>query len=253
MTKKTAIIGDVHGCLSTFWALLNVLKDIPTIVSVGDLTDKGPDSNGCIELAADSGVILVDSNHDEKYIRYIKKNRAPETIENKSRRDIYISLSEKSKQYLLTASPYYKGPNFLAIHGGVGPNHRLFPINGKTYNEILRLRYVDRDTLEKVSTVHNLDGSWGPEHTNVYKWQEVYNGQYGPIVHGHIVEQLDNPVIWVNNKVVDSPIDKIPGDNTIFSIDTGCVYGGSLTALIIGEDGSIEYRAVKAVKSYAKG
>jgi len=251
--KTIAVIGDVHGCLKEFELLLSKLDDVDEIVSVGDLTDKGPDSNGCCELAADRGVILVNSNHDDKYIQYIKKNRAASTIQHPGRRAIYETLSKKTKDYLVTASPYYKAESFIAIHGGVGPKHQLFPINGKTYNEILRLRYVDKDTLEKVSTVHNVDGTWGPEHPNVWKWQEVYHGQYGAVIHGHIVEKLGAPVYWVNGirheypKMVQKPL--ILTNNTILSIDTGCVYGGTLTAAVI-KDGIATFREVKALGIY---
>lgn len=260
-----AIIGDVHGCIEEFRELITLLKDknVDKIVSVGDLTDKGPDSNAVVEHAAKNNVILVNSNHDNKYIEFIKKNRAAGSIQNEHRREIYKSLSHLSKEYLLTAKPYIqfkylkdkKESNFLVVHGGIGPNHTLSPLNGNTFNAILRLRYVDKDTLEKVSTIYNIDGSWGPEHDNVWKWQEVYHGQYGPVFHGHIVENMSHPVYWLNGKVY--PIENgrtisLNNDSLIFSIDTGCVYGGSLTAAIVAENGEVEFRSVKALKEYAK-
>ena len=251
-----AIFGDVHGCLDELALLLNQLKDVDTIVSVGDLTDKGPDSNGCLELVVERGIILVNSNHDDKYIQFLKKNRAASTIKQEHRRILYESLSPKARAYLLTAIPFFRGEydvikNFIVVHGGIGPNHRLFPIDGKSYNEILRIRYVDKDTLEKVSTIHNIDGTWGPEHNNVWKWQEVYHGQYGPVIHGHIVEKLGIPSIWENGKRRDftEPYSLI-APNTILSIDTGCVYGGALTAAVINKDGGISIRQVKSLKCY---
>ena len=260
-----AIIGDVHGCVREFEILLTRLEaaNVDTIVSVGDLTDKGPESNACVELAADRKVVLVNSNHDDKYIQALKKGRHYSTIKHDERRKVFASLSQKAKDYLLTARPYYlggyKGPNtfneqYIAVHGGVGPNHNLFPIDGKSYNEILRLRYVDKDTFEKVATVHNADGSWGPEHPNVFKWQEVYDGRYGPVIHGHIVEKLGAPVYWYKGKkyefIENGPSLHLTDSSMVLSIDSGCAYGGSLTAAVIDEYGYVTIHEVNALQRY---
>jgi hypothetical protein len=107
---------------------------------------------------------------------------------------------------------------------------------------------VDKDTLEKVSTVHNVDGTWGPEHPNVWKWQEVYHGQYGAVIHGHIVESLGWPTTWVKG-VKHRLHDVVLTQETILSIDTGCVYGGTLTAAVI-KNGIATFREVKALGVY---
>ena len=45
---KTLVIGDIHGCLSTLKALIAKAGPVDSIISVGDLIDRGPDSFGVI-------------------------------------------------------------------------------------------------------------------------------------------------------------------------------------------------------------
>lgn len=240
---KVCILGDLHGCIEEFKELDNLIPQGIKRILVGDLTDKGPYSNEVCEYAAFNKMVLVNSNHDQKYIEFIKKNRQPDTIQNLERRAIYQSLSQISRDYLLTAKPFLRveiknNKSFNVahiVHGGIGPCHQLYPLDGKSFNEILRLRYVDKTTLEKVSTVHLPDGTYGPEHPNVEFWQNVYDGRYGLIIHGHSYINI-LPTIWPTN---------------VISIDTGVVYGGNLTAMILNlKNGEYEFKQIRAQKAY---
>jgi len=128
-----AIIGDVHGCIEEFNSLLKEIDGVDAIVSLGDLTDKGPDSNAVVELAAKKQVILVDSNHDNKYIGYIRKNRNPDTIKSDSKRAVYKSLSDISKKYLLNkkGGSYVKTCNIIKSERVLGDQNILMFISGK--------------------------------------------------------------------------------------------------------------------------
>lgn len=252
---RLAVFGDVHGCLDELTELLNKpeIKECDEVFSLGDLTDKGPYSNECVELCADRNVTLINSNHDDKYIQFIKKNRQLNTIKNDERRQIYGSLSKKSKHYLLTAKPFIRlQDKAVLVHGGIGPEHDLDKFDGKVYNDILRLRYVDKDALTKVSTIHNDDGSWGPEHPNVLKFQQVYDRRYGVIVHGHSVESTTKPVIWKKGLDFTLPDNKcFLSDIDIVSLDTGCVYGNYLSCMLIDGD-KVAFIQIKAKKVYCK-
>ena len=71
-------IGDVHGCLEELITLLSRLEynsACDTLVFVGDLVDRGPESVGVVrhvrELQAEHGqekVQCVMGNHEEKYV-----------------------------------------------------------------------------------------------------------------------------------------------------------------------------------------
>ena len=63
------IIGDVHGMLDELASLIEKVDPgfDDTIIFVGDLVDKGPDSVGVVEfvrrLAESFNVVVVEGNH----------------------------------------------------------------------------------------------------------------------------------------------------------------------------------------------
>lgn len=77
MRQKKAIlgrilaIGDIHGCLDPLNLLLDRLRPAPsdTIVTLGDVVDRGPDSRGVIErliaLRSECCLVTLKGNHDE--------------------------------------------------------------------------------------------------------------------------------------------------------------------------------------------
>ena len=82
------VIGDVHGCLDELLSLMKKLgwehddrdgwahPQDRTLVFVGDLVDRGPNSVGVVDLVAQlvdqHKAVLVRGNHDDKFLRYLK-------------------------------------------------------------------------------------------------------------------------------------------------------------------------------------
>jgi hypothetical protein len=64
-------IGDVHGCIDELVDLLKEMKYRPgdTIVFLGDLVAKGPNSTSVVRLAMDLNALSVRGNHDHEVIR----------------------------------------------------------------------------------------------------------------------------------------------------------------------------------------
>ena len=54
--KKTLVIGDIHGCLSTLKALIAKAGPVDSIISVGDLIDRGEDSFGVIKYCIENNI-----------------------------------------------------------------------------------------------------------------------------------------------------------------------------------------------------
>lgn len=87
---KYDIIGDVHGCFDELIQLLNKLgysnekdgifrhEEGRTLIFVGDITDKGPDSQMCLDLVLNQVMHgpdkMIMGNHDDKIYRYFKGN-----------------------------------------------------------------------------------------------------------------------------------------------------------------------------------
>ncbi|HEX4508730.1 MAG TPA: metallophosphoesterase, partial [Burkholderiaceae bacterium] len=68
---RTLFVGDVHGCLDELTALLRLaaVDDArDRVILVGDVTAKGPDSQGVLALIREHGYRAVLGNHDAKVL-----------------------------------------------------------------------------------------------------------------------------------------------------------------------------------------
>ena len=67
----TWAIGDVHGCLTALETVLGLMRptSADTVVVLGDVVDRGPDSRGAIDrilqLATECRVVTITGNHEE--------------------------------------------------------------------------------------------------------------------------------------------------------------------------------------------
>ena len=74
-------IGDIHGCDVAFETLLNVItpRAEDTIVVLGDVVDRGPNTKRCIDLIFDlqkaCRVISIMGNHEEMFLDAINGGR----------------------------------------------------------------------------------------------------------------------------------------------------------------------------------
>ncbi len=68
---RTLVIGDIHGCLRAFDALLELIEphEDDLLVTLGDYVDRGPDSAGVLrrltQLRKSHRLISLRGNHDE--------------------------------------------------------------------------------------------------------------------------------------------------------------------------------------------
>ena len=70
---RTIVIGDIHGCYDELIELLNRVTFAPEdrVVAVGDLTVKGPNSRGVLDLFSnDPRFWSVLGNHDLALVRH---------------------------------------------------------------------------------------------------------------------------------------------------------------------------------------
>jgi len=71
---KDYIVGDLHGCLEDLLLALKEIgfnENVDRLFSVGDLIDRGPDSEGCTELIGKKWFHGVRGNHEEMMIEAI--------------------------------------------------------------------------------------------------------------------------------------------------------------------------------------
>ena len=238
------IIGDIHGCHQELAMLLNKLgyqdeNGVPThpegrkAVFLGDLVDRGPAADRVLETVMDmtrSGTALcVSGNHENKLLRSLRGNPVQishglaTTLEQLEARP--PEFKEKVQDFLpgLTEQYLLDDGNLAVAHAGV-----LELYQGRTSGRIRSFCLYGQTTGET--------DEWGlPER---HDWAAEYRGRT-TVVYGHT--PVSEPR-WVNNTI---------------NIDTGCVFGGSLTALRYPERELVSVPALQtyydAIKPQAEG
>jgi len=81
MAGRTIAIGDLHGDLQQLLRLferLPALEAQDTLVFLGDYTDRGPDSRGCVEFVSrelpqrtPANIVALAGNHEDAWLRVI--------------------------------------------------------------------------------------------------------------------------------------------------------------------------------------
>lgn len=222
--RRTLVVGDVHGCLAELEALLGEAAYAPAhdrLVFLGDLLDRGPDPVGVLRLVRELGATCVMGNHEEKHLRYAAheaRRREDPTYRNPMRLDArqageHARLTREELLWLAGLPRWVSlGGGWVAVHAGFVPRVRL---TEQPPDWAIRLRYVDAAG----SPVSRARGDAGEP--GVRSWAAAWTGPES-VVYGHFPQQLDLPKR-------DEPS---PGV-VCLGIDTGCVYGGRLTALVL--------------------
>ena len=216
------VIGDVHGCFDELCALLAKLgyarsetergplfahPEGRKAVFVGDLVDRGPDSPGCIELAmrmVEAGAALaVPGNHEARLMRKL------------SGRDVKLThgLAETMAQ-LETRTPDEHARIARFIDGLVShlvlDDGRLVVAHAGMKAEYQgRASGRVREFALYGETTGEIDAYGLPVRAD---WAKAYRGS-AAVVYGH------------------TPVPSAEWVNGTICVDTGCVFGGALTAL----------------------
>lgn len=212
MGSRTIVVGDIHGCFDELNALLGKvdLKKADRVVSVGDLITKGPKSREVMDLfMTDKRFSTVIGNHD----LILRRRWNGEEVElNSSQKEAHKELKGEKDLYMtfLNGLPFMIDlDTHLVVHAGLRPNVEL---HSQTTGDLTKLRTLGSDRESEVGT----------------PWYHVYNGEK-IVIFGH----------WPSAEPRRGP--------KAIGLDTGCVYGRTLTAYIIETD---EFVSVKAKKSY---
>ena len=228
----TIIIGDVHGCLLELNQLL--LELAPTehdhLIFIGDLIDRGPDSAGVVErvveLSVRHRVSLILGNHEEKFLRYRRHRAAGKGVERQMLgTEEFPMLMERlqSIHFEFLENAYYTLhlPEYrtLLVHGGI-PGQVKFPLPATyRYGEHAPRDYPGLDLLTKTRFLDE-NGSFvalNEQKPQDQFWAETYDGRYGHVVFGH-------------EPFMEAAPKEFPFAT---GVDTGCVYGGKLSALVL--------------------
>jgi bis(5'-nucleosyl)-tetraphosphatase (symmetrical) len=251
MNKVVVAVGDVHGCIEELDELLKKIQYNPNqmrLVFLGDLLDRGPEPVACVRRVRELKVECIMGNHEEKHLRWHKHEKTKERTGKANPMKPMAEAESKANAELsdqdwtwLKALPVKLdlGLNWWAVHAGCEPR---FTLDKQNPSQLMRVRYVDERGIAKAL---NPDKSQ-PEGT-VY-WDQQWKGPES-LIYGHCVHDLKNP------RVSRSYNDQ--GKTSVcIGIDTGCCFGGCLTAAIMDPSGDtyyVEYSQVFAKKKYYAG
>ena len=204
------VLGDLHGCLEHFEALLEKIdfdKTKDRMFSVGDLVDRGPKSMECLRLIDEPWFHAVKGNHEE----------------------MMISVAEMDGEW---AERIYYDNGGAWIIDLVDANNKDFYEHIKLAKELPELIIVETEHLGKVGICHaESPSSWSSDHLDYKDQRRMMWGRdkisWSPTM-GKVPEGVSMTVHG------HTPIGiKHHERMNAWWIDSGCFYTGMLTVLEI--------------------
>ena len=237
------IVGDIHGCLVETQELLlklgywidevdddglNYGLDVShpeerQVIFLGDLVDRGPDSPGVLKLAMSmvrSGrAFCVPGNHDAKLQRKLRDPKRSmkmghglkETMEQLATESEDFREDVREFIYSLVSHLIFDGGNLLVAHAGL-----VEEMHGRTSGAV-------RAFCLYGETRGEMDDFGFPIR---HDWSRNYKGR-PKVIYGH------------------TTVMEAKWRNRTMCIDTGCVFGGKLSALRYPEEELVSIAAKK--------
>lgn len=221
---RLIFVGDIHGCYDELLELLARVVPAPQdlVVSVGDIVTKGPSVARCLDFWRERGYFAVAGNNELKVLDRATPFRRLFARDETVRRG---DLLRYIRSWPLVLD--FPSRNVAAVHGGFLPGMRVMPA------DIER----ERDVIPRLRWIRKKNGHWTYVPKNSKRdgdvlWAEKWKGERF-VLYGH------------------TPVREPKRDRMALGLDTGCVYGGMLTAAILA-NGEWTTVSVKARRKYAE-
>ncbi len=200
---RTVLVGDVHGCraeLEDLLAYVGLTRD-DQLVCVGDLVVRGPDPRGTLALVRSLGGQVVRGNHEDRLLRWHAAETTPKPLRiGQTTRRTALLLKERDFEFMASFPMWLDLPehNVRVVHAGVVPG---IPIEEQERRTLMFIRTLGRhqEPLEA---------------RGARSWAHVYDGPEH-VIFGHNAMPEPDIAEWATG------------------IDTGVVYGGRLTAMVL--------------------
>ncbi len=201
---RTVVIGDLHGCYDEALELLGTLALKPSdrVIFAGDLIDRGPKPRECVELAMQHECVL--GNHEEKHLLM---RRLPGLLLSTDHRTTRDALTDRHYAYFATLPKLLRLPQFNAavVHAGAFPSVAL---EAQAPRHLLHIQHIK------------------PPHRRTY-WPSK-----APADHAFWTHFWRGPERLIfGHSVLSAPL----VTEYAVGLDTGAVFGGGLTAVVLPE------------------
>lgn len=213
---RTIVVGDIHGCLDELSRLLEAVELTPAdrLISVGDLVGKGPDGAGVVRFFREGGHEAVRGNHDDKLVAHRRGDRTRTLPPSHEAHAEALAPADWSWLYAL---PYFirlPEHDAIVVHGGLVPG---VPLDDQDPALMTNLRSI------------RSDGSPSKRVDEGEPWAKRWPGPE-LVIFGH--DAIRGLQRWPH----------------AVGLDTGCVYGLELSALVLPERRIV---SVAAARDYA--
>jgi len=235
MKRRRIFIGDIQGCSSELRRLLRRVRFDPAhdeLHPVGDFVNRGPDSAGVLRLMREVNAGGVLGNHDRRLLRIAagktslkRDDTVGDVLEAPDREELLAWLAKR---------PFVRTwTDLVLVHAGLHPRWLnpkqvladLDPLSRAAEAEFAtRVRYCTPKGRRPETDREGRRRPFAP-------WFEFYPPpRVKPriVVFGH----------WSVRGLVHAPL--------LRGLDTGCVWGGRLTAWIAEEDRFVHVAASRA-------
>jgi predicted phosphodiesterase len=226
---RVIVIGDIHGCIDELTLMLDRVSPgaNDVVIATGDLVRKGPRPDLCLELWRDRRYLTVIGNNEERLLRsarslFVRLTLPREDRNVAARRDLVNFIAEWPAVIDIPAI------GATVVHGGLIPGMTLSVDTVRRHRaDLIRLRYIRR----------NAAGDWErvAKHDHVQTdvlWFDQWQGGR-TVLYGH------------------TPVREVRVNKSTIGLDTGCVYGGALSAAI-WDRGKWRFESVPALRAYAR-
>ena len=244
--RPILFVGDIHGCAVELEALLEKVGFSPSqrrLIPVGDAFNRGPDSPRVLAVLRQAEAEPLLGNHEQRLLRLAEhkasaKPLPPVALSPQSAYTQFCKAgvweeavaamrswplwrcSAKHPGTLVGASQASGRKHWLAVHAGI---HPVLAVEATNPHFLTNVRHCNAQG-EQPSPL--LDG--GLRAPRGYRaWFYHHRAMY-TVVFGH----------WGRRGLVRRP--------RLYGLDTGCVYGGALSALLWPENRLVQVPAKKA-------
>jgi bis(5'-nucleosyl)-tetraphosphatase (symmetrical) len=233
VVTRHVFVGDIQGCREELERLLEAVRFDPAadvLEPTGDLVNRGPDSLGTLRLLKSLGAQGVLGNHDVRLLQVAAGQRLPAPKDTFA--DVLGAEDRRELLAWLGARPVLRETGgMLLVHAGLHPAWRdpVATLQGADpLSDDWRVGYAVsvRHCAPDGSRPTRDDPPPGPPYR---PWFDYWVGRAHPtIVFGH----------WAALGLVERP--------GFRGLDTGCVWGGRLTAWIAEEDRLVHVPSARA-------
>jgi hypothetical protein len=257
--KRLIFVGDVHGCKEELVQLLEKVdfnqKGGDHLIFVGDMINKGPDSTGVVDLARRHSASSVRGNHEDRILllrrEMVKTNTLATPDDDKDsdfsskelgERALARSLSDEQAQWLencpviLNVGQVPGMGQVVVVHAGLIPGIEL---EKQDPSGVMTMRTIDLDTHVPSPKKNGMN------------WAKMFDKHQSKL-YSSLETSTENPLANTMAVVYGHDASTSLSIRTFTKgLDSGCVKGGKLTALVI-EDGGKQSLVQVPCRDYLK-